>query len=198
VRGAEVSNSEHEVGECPEEEEDGEGDAAADDGDEEYHRDHEPHDEVQAVSLVELAGSREAGADASHGKEDDSVRHPECGVDREYGSTPHIASRELPHTSEEHDETAEEEREPDDNIGSVHSAGVDVVQRPEEGGHREREDSSRSWVGDLGKVSLVGDGVVGSGSVALCGRHGPVGTVDTSTSLLVVGSSVGGSSSSHL
>jgi len=127
-------------------------------------REDEPRHEVDAEGVGELGWAGVGGDNASAGDEDESIGDPEATVRGEGSRTEGVAASKLPHASEELNEASNADGHADDNVGRGDTASADVVEREDEGGGREGEQSKRGGVGKLPVVDgesglAVGEGV---------------------------------------
>jgi len=96
-------------------------------------REHEPCDQVDSESIVELSGRCGVRLDDTAAWDQDSrVAHPEGTVGRECGGTENVSTGEFPHSSKELYETTGENRHAYDDVGRGDAASLDIDEGEDE------------------------------------------------------------------
>jgi len=102
--------------------------------DEHQECEHEPRNQVDSKSIVELSGrALSIGVDDTAARDQNGcVAHPEGTIGGECSGAKDVATGEFPHSSEKLDETTGENSHADDDIGSCYSASLNIDEGEDE------------------------------------------------------------------
>jgi len=191
-RGAsgEFAHAEEQEGDPEEEEHGRERDGGLVRGEEHDEGEREPGHEVDAQRAVQLVRVGISSEDTGARPEDQRERDPEAAIRAESSGTEGVTGSELPHASEELDETSDANGHADDEIGGGDASRADIEEGENQGGRSEGEQAERTRITEASVVdgeTRLGD-IDTSGSMGAADAEGVAGDMVNVASEVAVGS----------